>query len=131
MREAIARLPPLSFMDRGKRIAIPARHLVDEVGDVVLARRALGTSYHLSVVVDDAAQRVTDVVRGQDLAAATAIHVVLQALLGLPTPRYHHHGLARDADGKRLAKRHDARALRAYREAGATVADIRRMVGLA
>lgn len=100
------------------------------IGDVVLARRGMGTSYHLSVVVDDAAQGITHVVRGQDLFEATKIHVVLQRLLGLPTPTYHHHRLIRDELGKRLAKRDDARAIRSYREDGASPADIRRMVGL-
>ncbi len=111
-------------------ITFTADHLIRHVGDVVLARRGMGTSYHLSVVVDDAAQGVTDVVRGQDLFEATKIHVVLQRLLGLPTPTYHHHRLIRDDQGKRLAKRDDARALSKYRAEGATPADIRRMVGL-
>lgn len=100
------------------------------IGDIVLARRDFGTSYHLSVVVDDAAQGVTHVTRGEDLFEATAIHVLLQRLLGLPTPIYHHHHLIRDEQGKRLAKRDDARAIRTYRSEGATPADIRRMVGL-
>ena len=101
-----------------------------EIGDVVLARRDMGTSYHLSVVMDDAAQNVTDVVRGADLKDATPIHNVLQSLLGLPVPRYHHHRLIRDDAGKRLAKRDDARALSKYRTEGATPNDIRRLVGL-
>ena len=104
--------------------------LPDTVGDVVLARRDMGTSYHLSVVIDDADQGVTDVVRGEDLADATPIHLVLQRLLGLPTPTYHHHRLIRDASGKRLAKRDDARALVTFRADGCTPEDIRRMVGL-
>jgi glutamyl-Q tRNA(Asp) synthetase len=82
------------------------------------------------VVVDDAAQGITEVVRGVDLFAATQVHVLLQRLLGLPTPRYHHHRLIRDAAGQRLAKRDDARAIRHYREAGRSPADIRAMVGL-
>lgn len=88
------------------------------IGDVVLARKDFGTSYHLSVVVDDAAQGITEVTRGQDLFEATPIHVILQRLLGLPTPDYHHHALIRDHAGKRLAKRDDARAIAAYRDAG-------------
>jgi len=100
------------------------------IGDVVLARKDFGTSYHLSVVVDDAAQGITEVTRGDDLFEATPIHVLLQRLLGLPTPVYHHHRLIRDAAGKRLAKRDDARALAKYRAEGATPQDIRRMVGL-
>ena len=111
-------------------ISIPPDHLIAQVGDVVLARREMGTSYHLAVVLDDAAQGVTHVTRGKDLFGATAIHVVLQRLLGLPTPAYHHHRLIRDEGGRRLAKRDDARALRLYRDAGASPADIRRLVGL-
>lgn len=101
----------------------------DGIGDVVLARRDIGTSYHLSVVVDDAAQGITHVVRGRDLAAATPIHVILQRLLGLPQPVYHHHRLIRDDHGRRLAKRDDARSLAAYRADGASPSDIRRLVG--
>ena len=112
------------------RIEISADHLVQNVGDVVLARKDMGTSYHLSVVLDDAAQEITDVVRGEDLYEATAIHVLLQALLGFSTPMYHHHRLIRDESGKRLAKRDDARAISKYREDGYTPADIRRMVNL-
>ncbi|MDI3335152.1 tRNA glutamyl-Q(34) synthetase GluQRS [Defluviimonas aestuarii] len=105
--------------------------LVSEIGDVVLARRDMGTSYHLSVVIDDAEQCITHVTRGQDLFEATKIHVVLQHLLGLPTPVYHHHRLIRDDQGKRLAKRDDARAIRTYRDDGASPEDIRRLIGLA
>jgi glutamyl-Q tRNA(Asp) synthetase len=97
---------------------------------VILARRDIGTSYHLAVTVDDAAQDITLVVRGEDLAEATPIHVLLQRLLGLPTPAYHHHRLIRDAAGKRLAKRDDARALSLFRAEGATPEDIRRRIGL-
>jgi glutamyl-Q tRNA(Asp) synthetase len=88
-------------------------------GDVVLARKDAPVSYHLAVTVDDAAQGVSDVVRGRDLYAATDVHRLLQALLGLPTPHYHHHPLLLDAQGRRLAKRHGAPALRDLREAGA------------
>ena len=105
-------------------------HMTTCVGDIVLARRDIGTSYHLAVVVDDAAQGITEVTRGEDLFDATPIHVLLQRLLGLPTPAYYHHRLIRDDYGKRLAKRDDARALSRYRAEGATPADIRRMVGL-
>lgn len=101
-----------------------------EVGDLVLARRDMGTSYHLSVVLDDAAQGITHVVRGADLFEATKIHVLLQRLLDLPTPHYHHHRLIRDAGGKRLAKRDDARAIALYRETGTTPDEIRLIVGL-
>ena len=101
------------------------------VGDVVLASRDSGTAaYHLAVVVDDAEQDITHVIRGEDLWEATPVHRLLQALLGLPVPVWHHHRLIRDEAGKRLAKRHDARALRTYRAAGRTPAEIRAMVGL-
>ena len=113
----------------GKRCFEPD-FLINRIGDVVLARRDMGTSYHLSVVIDDAAQKVSHVVRGIDLADATPIHVLLQQLLGLPTPTYLHHQLIRDENGKRLAKRDDARAIASYRAEGATPNDIRRMIGL-
>lgn len=103
---------------------------LDGIGDVILSRRGMGTSYHLAVVVDDAAQDITLVTRGKDLFDSTWIHVLLQKLLELPQPLYHHHRLIRDDVGKRLAKRDDARAIRHYREDGASPQDIRRMVGL-
>ena len=99
-------------------------------GDVILARKETPTSYHLSVVVDDALQGVSDVVRGQDLFHATAVHRLLQQLLGLPQPRYHHHRLICDDAGRKLSKSTRSTALRELRAAGATVADIRRLVGL-
>ncbi|WP_424939882.1 tRNA glutamyl-Q(34) synthetase GluQRS [Aliiroseovarius sp. S253] len=107
-----------------------AQNMVHDVGDIVLSRRDFLGSYHLSVVLDDAAQGVTHVVRGKDIQPATQIHVLLQNLLGLPTPIYHHHGLIRDENGKRLAKRDDARAIATYRAEGKSPDDIRRMVGL-
>ena len=112
------------------RIRFTTDEVSREIGDVVLARRDMGTSYHLSVVLDDAHQGITHVIRGEDLFEATRIHVLLQHLLGLKTPVYHHHRLIRDDQGKRLAKRDDARAIRTYREDGASPDDIRRMVGL-
>jgi len=112
------------------RIALDPDALLATVGDVALARKDLGTSYHLAVVADDAWQGVTHVTRGRDLFAATPLHRLLQALLGLPSPRWRHHRLIRDAAGRRLAKRDDARALAALRAGGATPQDIRRMVGL-
>jgi glutamyl-Q tRNA(Asp) synthetase len=99
-------------------------------GDVILARKETPTSYHLSVVVDDALQGVTDVVRGQDLFHATSVHRLLQHLLGLPAPRYRHHRLIRDEAGHKLAKSTASTGLRELRAAGTTPADIRRMVGL-
>jgi glutamyl-Q tRNA(Asp) synthetase len=100
-------------------------------GDVILARKETPTSYHLSVVVDDALQGVTDIVRGQDLFWSTSVHRLLQALLGLPAPAYRHHRLIRDEAGRKLSKSTQATALRALRADGATPSDIRRMVGLA
>jgi glutamyl-Q tRNA(Asp) synthetase len=100
-------------------------------GDVVLARKEVPASYHLAVALDDAFQGVTDVVRGQDLFWSTSIHRLLQALLGLPEPIYHHHRLILDADGRKLSKSTLATSLRELRRAGATADDIRRMVGLA
>jgi glutamyl-Q tRNA(Asp) synthetase len=99
-------------------------------GDVILARKDVPTSYHLSVVVDDALQGVTHVVRGQDLAEATAVHRLLQALLGLPVPRYHHHGLIRDDAGAKLSKSLRSSALRDLRAAGISPAEIRRSLGV-
>ena len=99
-------------------------------GDVILARRETPTSYHLAVVVDDALQGVTDVVRGQDLFWSTSVHRLLQALLGLPQPAYRHHRLILDSSGQKLSKSTSATGLRELRAGGATVADIRRLVGL-
>jgi glutamyl-Q tRNA(Asp) synthetase len=119
---------PLSYREKDE--IITPRDLPHTVGDVVLARREMGASYHLSVVVDDADQGITHVIRGEDLQEATQIHVLLQRLLGLPTPASHHHALIRDDAGKRLAKRNDARAIATYRAQGASPGDIRAMVGL-
>ena len=94
------------------------------LGDVVLARKDIATSYHLAVVVDDAAQGITDVTRGEDLLSSTHVHRVLQVLLGLPAPRYHHHPLVLDAAGTRLAKRNDALSIRALREQGKTPVEV-------
>lgn len=109
-------------------IRIDTTTLAARIGDVVLARADMGTSYHLSVTVDDAAQNVTLVTRGQDLYDATQIHLLLQRLLAFPTPQYHHHTLVRDDAGKRLAKRDDARAIATYREAGLSVAAVRALL---
>ena len=119
---------PLSYRDGGALVT--RGDMTDHVGDVVLARRDTGAAYHLAVVIDDADQSVTDVIRGADLREATQIHVLLQRLLGLPTPAYAHHRLIRDEAGRRLAKRDDARAIATYRARGDTPADIRAMVGL-
>jgi glutamyl-Q tRNA(Asp) synthetase len=100
-------------------------------GDAVIVRKDTPTSYHLSVVVDDALQGVTHVVRGQDLEAATDLHVLLQAILGLPTPRYHHHGLLLDPEGDKLAKSRQSQSLAELRAAGVTPQDIRQRLGFA
>ena len=104
----------------------PHRRLADPapLGDVVLARKDVPTSYHLAVTVDDAIQEVTLVTRGEDLATATHVHRVLQALLNLPTPRYRHHELVTDAAGRRLSKRDRALTIRAMRASGIGPAEI-------
>lgn len=133
MAKAMALLDDIRFVETGENAGthiLTAEQMVDGVGDIVLARKDIGTSYHLSVVVDDAAQGITEVTRGEDLFDATAIHVALFRLLDLPLPCFHHHRLIRDENGKRLAKRDDARALAKYRAEGATPADIQRLVGL-
>lgn len=99
-------------------------------GDVVLSRSDAPSSYHLSVVVDDALQGITHVVRGMDLFHATAIHRLLQHLLHLPQPAYHHHRLILGADGRKLSKSEGSTGLSALRAGGATPSDIRRLVGL-
>lgn len=115
MAAAVAAAGTLNWWDEGAgTVACDAL----AQGDVVLARKDAPASYHLAVTVDDAAQGVTDVVRGVDLFAATHVHRLLQALLGLPTPRYRHHPLLTGADGERLAKRHGAPTLAAMREGG-------------
>lgn len=114
----------------GRVVPIYAEELTSRVGDIVLSRKDFLGSYHLSVVLDDAAQHVTHVIRGQDLFDATQIHVLLQAVLGITTPTYLHHRLIRDEQGRRLAKRDDARALATYRAEGLSPSDIRAKIGL-
>jgi len=131
MAAAIARTGALSWGETGAESEAGSVAAAPQMwGDVVLARKETPTSYHFAVVVDDARQGVTHVVRGQDLFWSTSVHRVLQALLDLPAPSYHHHRLILDAEGKKLSKSTRATALRALRESGATAADIRRMVGL-
>lgn len=105
---------------RGVQRCVPT-----EYGDAILARKEFPASYHLAVVVDDAAQGVTHVTRGEDLFDATHIHRALQAVLALPTPLYRHHALLRDNEGKRLAKRDGARSLASLREEGYTPQQVR------
>lgn len=129
--------PPKGFLETGPLAELPGRtvpvradDLIQGVGDIILSRKDFLGSYHLSVVLDDAAQDITHVIRGKDLFDATQIHVLLQALLGVATPTYLHHRLIRDENGRRLAKRDDARAISTYRDEGLTAADIRIKVGL-
>ncbi|MGZ5814539.1 MAG: tRNA glutamyl-Q(34) synthetase GluQRS, partial [Xanthobacteraceae bacterium] len=132
MAAALARTGALTWSETGAESEAGSVAAAPQMwGDVVLARKETPTSYHLAVVVDDARQGVTHVVRGQDLFWSTSVHRVLQALLDLPAPSYHHHRLILDAEGKKLSKSTRATALRALRESGATAAHIRRMVGLA
>jgi glutamyl-Q tRNA(Asp) synthetase len=134
MNAALSATGALTFVEIGESPKEEHETLMAQPGqwgDVVLARKETPTSYHLSVVVDDALQGITHVVRGQDLQPATSVHRVLQALLELPVPLYHHHQLILDGAGKKLSKSTQATALRALRQQGATVADIRRMAGLA
>ena len=133
MRAALAGLGQLSFEESGgSPDGETGEMFIDPAawGDVVLGRKDMPTSYHLAVVVDDALQGITHVVRGRDLFHATSVHRVLQALLGLPAPRYHHHALILDADGRKLSKSARDVSLASLREAGLTAEDIRRMVGL-
>jgi glutamyl-Q tRNA(Asp) synthetase len=99
----------------------------DALGDVILARKDVGTSYHIAVVHDDTQQGVTDIIRGEDLREMTPLHVLLQTLLDLPTPVYRHHRLLLDASGKRFAKRDKGATLKAMREAGTTPEEVRAM----
>jgi glutamyl-Q tRNA(Asp) synthetase len=131
---ALARLPgPLSWSEITAEygdLTEPVAAHPEQWGDVVLARKDVPTSYHLSVVVDDAAQGITHVVRGRDLYHATAVQRLLQALLGLPQPLYFHHHLVEGSDGRKLSKSEKDTGLKRLREGGTTPADIRRMVGL-
>ncbi|MCK1743600.1 tRNA glutamyl-Q(34) synthetase GluQRS [Bradyrhizobium sp. 139] len=112
----------------GERGIVSARP--EAWGDVMLARKETPTSYHLSVVVDDALQGVSEVVRGQDLFHATSVHRLLQVLLDLPEPAYRHHALLLDEAGRKLSKSGRSTGLRELRDAGASPADVRRLVGL-
>ncbi len=125
MAEALARAGALALAGSGRRTCRRKRRRRGAPaawGDVVLARKDVPTSYHLSVVVDDALQGVTDVVRGQDLFWSTSVHRLLQTLLGLPAPPYRHHRLMLDADGRKLSKSTAATALRELRAEGVTPA---------
>jgi glutamyl-Q tRNA(Asp) synthetase len=132
-RAATARLSgaPLTFVElalNGTPATIEARP--ERWGDAVLVRKDVPTSYHLAVVVDDARQGVTHITRGRDLYVATDLHRLLQVLLDLPEPIYHHHPLIMDATGRKLAKSARDTSLRALRGQGVTPAEICRLVGL-
>jgi glutamyl-Q tRNA(Asp) synthetase len=116
----------LSWEDRGHGEIMATPEIF---GDVVLARKDVPASYHLAVTVDDALQGVTLVTRGEDLMPATHIHRLLQALLGLPTPHYHHHGLLTDEAGRRFAKRDKAATVRDLRATGYGAGDVIQMAG--
>lgn len=123
---------PIHFMEEGEGPGGESglqRIRPELFGDVVIARKDVPTSYHLAVTVDDALQGVTLVTRGQDLFPATHVHRLLQVLLGLPAPRYHHHALMRDAEGRKLSKSMASKPLQVYREQGMGPDEIRRLVG--
>jgi glutamyl-Q tRNA(Asp) synthetase len=122
---------PLCFgeLDRGEEARL-VHARPERWGDVVIVRKDAPASYHLAVVVDDAFQEITRVVRGRDLFAATDLHRLLQVLLDLPSPLYHHHRLITDAAGHKLAKSARSTSLAALRAAGLSPADIRRLVGM-
>ena len=126
LAKALGQVGPLTWHERGQG---PQQAQPELLGDVVLARKDVPTSYHLAVVLDDAAQGVTLVTRGRDLFVATHVHRLLQALLDLPVPEWRHHDLISDANGQRLAKRHDALSLAALREAGLEPAEVRAKAG--
>lgn len=127
MAAARARTGPLDWQEEGEGIVAADPALW---GDVILARKETPTSYHLSVVIDDALQGISHVVRGRDLYQATAVHRLLQTLLDLPQPTYRHHRLILGADGRKLSKSSASTALRQLRADGCTPADIRRLIGL-
>jgi glutamyl-Q tRNA(Asp) synthetase len=134
MRKAVARAAmPLEWLETGAGPKGETGAIVADStlwGDVVLARKDAPASYHLAVTVDDALQGVTHVVRGRDLFHATSVHRLLQVLLGLPAPSYHHHRLVLGEDGLKLSKSRGDTALATLRAAGVTAADVRRLVEL-
>ncbi len=126
MGRATAHLPRLFWIDlvRGRQQATPEIH-----GDVVLGRKEIRASYHMAVTLDDHLQGVTRVTRGEDLFEATHLQRLLQALLGLATPEYHHHALVKDASGRRFAKRDKDATIAALRAAGRSAAEVRAAAG--
>jgi glutamyl-Q tRNA(Asp) synthetase len=131
MAAALARTGALSWIETGAESEAGSVAAAPQMwGDVVLARKETPTSYHLSVVVDDALQGVSEIVRGQDLFHATSVHRLLQVLLGLPEPAYRHHRLICDGEGRKLSKSSRSTGLRALRAAGIAPAGVRQLVGL-
>jgi glutamyl-Q tRNA(Asp) synthetase len=124
---------PLSWAEYGSGPSGETGQIIADPGawgDVILARRDVPASYHLSVSVDDAVQNITDVIRGEDLFAATSVHRLLQHLLGLPAPRYHHHGLVRDQEGRKLSKSDGSTSITSLRQQGASPEDILTLAGV-
>jgi len=130
MAQVLAELrEPLMFSEESSGAPVNEIAHPEAWGDVVLARKDIGTSYHIAVVIDDARQGVTHVVRGRDLFHATSIHRVLQQLFALPVPRYFHHTLVSDETGRKLSKSLDSRSLSDLRQEGISAADIRQELG--
>lgn len=133
MAHAVARVGTIYWQEaQGNPLGRPVPVTADPLGwgDVVLARKDAPASYHLAVVLDDAAEGISHVIRGKDLFQATSIHRLLQELLGLPAPVFHHHRLILDIDGRKLSKSSGARSLATFRTTGATPDDIRRLIHL-
>ena len=120
MAEAAKLTGSLTYQDTGETLRFDPAALPDPT----LARRDIGTSYHVAVTHDDALQGITDIVRGEDLQGQTPIHVTLQTLMGWPVPRYHHHALVMEPDGKKMSKRRGSQTVRSLREAGMSAADV-------
>ena len=132
MDAALARAGDLAWREQGAGPEGESGHIAARPqawGDVILARKETPTSYHLSVVIDDALQGITDVVRGEDLFHATSVHRLLQSLLDLPEPAYRHHQLIRDSSGHKLSKSTGSTGLRELRASGAKASEIRRQLG--
>ena len=130
MTQALAELrAPLVFSEEGSGGPVDEIARPEAWGDVVLARKDIGTSYHIAVVTDDAHQGITHVVRGRDLFHATAIHRLLQHILALPVPRYFHHALVGDETGRKLSKSRGSRCLSDLRDEGVSPQDIRKTLG--
>ena len=130
MDEAVAHINgSVFFSEDSSGAELRERAHPEAWGDVILVRKDIGTSYHIAVVVDDARQGVTQVVRGRDLFHATSIHVLLQELLGLPTPRYLHHDLIDDAEGRKLSKSLGSKSLADLRAEGVSSQDVRLALG--